>query len=219
MILYNIYLRNLLAFFFFLVGCNCDSKRTIKEKENPKSHKFVKDIPVTPTGKPFYPYQFINEYTKKTGIAPVENGFDSMIIRFWFLPNIGSWQVLEIKKDDEKWTGENNLLAQEFSLKDSSFSLKKLTISKTPKSGWDDFISKLFSKGLTSMPTDFLIPDYEAGTDGDILIVETATVNSYRIFSYGSLFFNLNSGYAKKMSDIVLFIEKEFEIKVVDKQL
>ncbi len=96
---------------------------------------------------------------------------------------------------------------------DSSSGIQKSSSFKTPESGWDEFMDKIFSKNITTLPTDFSIKGYKFNTDGNVFAVEIATKEYYRIYNYGSLDSNLNLKEAKNMADIILLIEKEFEVE------
>ena len=195
---------------------SCNNNPKAISKESPKTQKFIRDIPKYKNGV------LLNFYFKedihKANLKNIENGFDSICIRLWYMYAFGPWQIVEIKKNSKEWTGEFILLTEALNKNDSSWAIQKSNSFKMPRSGWDEFMNELFSKGVTTLPTDFLITGYQFNTDGDVFAVEVATKNYYRIYNYGSLKFNLNLREARTMADIILLIEKEFGVERLHKE-
>ena len=204
----------ILVFFF---SCTDRSKNAENLKPKASQQEVIKDIPVSENGKLAYSYTLTKEYIQKANLEVIEKGFDSICIRLWYCYGFGPWQIVEIKKDNKEWLAEFILLTEVRNKVDSSTSIKKTSISATPKSGWDFFLKEFFSKNIITLPTSFSISGYELVTDGDFFITEIATKNHYRIYSYSALKFNLNIKQAREMADVILLIEKEFGVERLNK--
>lgn len=202
-------------FLIFFFGCN--NPKYIKSKRD-EIKNFEKEIPTDKRGDYFPSYYLTKEYTKKAGLRSLENGFDSICIRLWYIYGVGSsWQVVEIKKSSKEWLGEFILLTAAKNKKDSSIGLQKSILFETPKSGWDVFTKELFHSNVITLPTDELITGYKTNTDGHLVIVEIATEKYYRIFNYSDLKYNSNIKEARVISEIMIQVEKEFGVERLHK--
>lgn len=198
--------------------CENSSKRIDSKVIETQSQSFIRDIPSYRNGKYLYSYFLTKEYTQKAGLKILENGFDSVCIRLWYIYAYGpSWQVVEIKRIQEKWVAEFILLTEIVNKNDTLSNISKTSVLKMPKSGWNIFLKNLFSKNIITLPAKAFVTGYELNTDTDIIAVEIATKQYYRIYDYSSLKFNLNIKEARAMADIMIMIEKEFGVERLNK--
>jgi len=208
-------LFTLAIFLIFFFACN--NPKNFKNKRD-EIQNFKKEIPTDKRGDYFPSYYLIKKYTKKAELRNLENGFDSICIRLWYIYGIGSsWQVVEIKKNSKEWLSEFILLTADKNKKDSSTRIQKSILFEKPKSGWDVFTKELFNYNITTLPTDELIKGYKRNTDGHFVIVEIATEKYYRIFNYSDLNYNSNIKEARVISDIMKLVEREFGVERLHK--
>ncbi len=80
-------------------SCNNNSKKVNGKNPETKEQKFRRDIPKYKNGV------LLNFYFKedihKANLQNLENGFDSICIRLWYMYAYGPWQVVEIKKNNK----------------------------------------------------------------------------------------------------------------------
>ncbi len=219
MLIHKIFFVNVVILLVHICSCNNNPKSINSKKSEVQKQNFKKDIPITKKGKFIYAYSLTKEYIQKAGLRILENGFDSICIRLWYIYSFGpSWQVTEMRKSSEGWVGEFILLTEKMNKNDSSRYIQKTSFFKKPISGWDIFIMQILSKNITFLPSDLSIPGYQINADGHMVVVEIATKEYYRIFDYSDLKFNLNIKEARNMADIMILIEKEFGVERLNKE-
>jgi hypothetical protein len=194
-------------------SCNAQNKLPEKNKDDKVTDTIIKDIPLNKRGRPD-PYYFRKpNIEKKMGLTTLENGFDSLQIRFWFSYGfLDTSQLVVLKNENSKWSAEFSSFVYNLSPnKDSVVSISKSTEYKEPISGWNSFIKKIISLDILTLPDYKAIPGYYQTTDGNSVIVEIATTKIYRIYLYHNTgMFAKEFRQVKKMEKISQLIEQEF---------
>lgn len=206
--------------FIFLLYLNfcisCENKTgtgSMLSIEKTRTDTVIKDIPLKRNGK--LPAYYLNKpnVERQLGLNTLENGFDSIQIRIWYgYAFIDTSQLVILKNNNQEWVAE--LITFKYHTDNSIDSVKaidKTSVKSQPKSGWSNFINKLFSLKITELPDFSKVKNYHDIMDGDDVIVEISTVNSYRIFSYKEpRHFKERIPEAKRMELILELVEDEF---------
>lgn len=203
-----------IIFFIFLSSC----KNELRQKIDSKQEYIRKEIPLTKNGKPFYFYKLAKYQASKLKLDSLEVGYDSLQIRIWCEYGLLNAQnVVVIKGSNGKWSAE--LLTLYFDANDSSYMqipILKERINKVPASGWSSFIKGLTELNITRLPDQGKVTDYKdiLGADGVSYIVEVATKEEYRIYSYWEPdAYKKEYKEAMSMESALEFLEKEFSFK------
>lgn len=195
--------------------CNNKSKETHKVNYNIQTDtfpNFKREIFIDKFGKYDIAYQLIKKDVERARLRVLDNGFDSIAIRLWYIYFEPRTQIVELRKDKGKW------VAQFFTIKrhisddtgDTLVDVIRDIIIPNPKSGWDTFTKKLFELNITTLPNSSDIFNYDPPMDGDFIVVEIATREKYRIYNYLSPGYNSKIKEAKNIEDIMKLIEDEF---------
>lgn len=205
----------LLFSLLLIVSCNSELDKTTTNPKAINKQKFNKIIPTYSSGKQYYPYTLTQELTKKSSLCVIENGYDSIFFRIWYIYNNIPTQVVDLKKESRTWTGEYHIIEENF---DTVNYVSKFTNAKTskisPKSGWTTFVNKVLSLGITTLPPDFEVPGYDGlPTHAEFVIVEISTATNYKIYSYSMPMLFPEIKEPKAMEDIMELIENEFGVK------
>lgn len=201
----------ILIYLFFL-SCSDKSNRTTISPNSEDKKDFIKIIPKTQDGKLCYAYEITKRATEKSVLTTIENGFDSIFIRLWYIHRF-EIEVLEFKKEAGFWNAEFHKV--DFFLIRSNIEVEKVKSLKiSPKSGWDFFVKRIFTLGITNLPDDSELSGYNGlPNDADFAIVEVSTSEKYRLYSYTMPILFPEIKEAKAMEDIMELIENEFGIK------
>jgi hypothetical protein len=219
-------------FCVFLFGC----------RENSENLNFQKRIPIDNFGNFNLDYLYKKEQTKYAKLDLIENGFDSFCIRVWYQGFLNNdQQLIEFRKGvrSKIWESDYYYLACDSVnvklqnpnvssniISDSGEYYYHLDTSQTmltiikrekilePKSGWENFGQKLLETGILSAPDYTIIKDYQIINSDNIVLVEIATKNYYRMFSYRSLNDNIEIKSTLKVLNFIRFIEDNFNLKI-----
>ncbi|HLK28670.1 MAG TPA: hypothetical protein VKT28_08815 [Puia sp.] len=210
--------QNRLIFFFLSMGAffnGCEGQIQQCQKKM-TSDSVNKEVPVSKSGKPYSYYQNKSKVESALGLKTLENGFDSLQIRIWYSYAFSdSFQLVIIKRTENEWMC--NLLSGKYNFETESNQIKSIekTIhSKTPISGWNNFVVKLIKLNITTLPDENRISNYPEFADGDNIVVEISTKNNYRIYSYTEPEKTQNEiQEAKNLEAILFLIEREFDFK------
>lgn len=146
----------------------------------------------------------------------LENGFHDLQIRLRFgYSRKDTSQFVIFKKINSKWSAL--LINADYVLnfnQDSVIRINKDQRIKEPKSGWPIFEKKIIDLGILNLPDETKIQNYPQYADGDVLTVEIATPNLYRLYSYSEPLSSSKSiKEAKAIEEFLVFIDEEFDFK------
>jgi len=165
----------------------------------------------------------INDYSHQLKLESLKNGFDSLQIRIWFDYSIvPERRLFIIKRKKSKWIAISYKMTLNL---DSTYQVDSLkTIDKfksikmeelKPKNGWNNFMNKLLSLKITTLPNSEEIKGFESDMDDGILyMIEIATKDKYRFYYYENPE-ELKDKFwqAKNLVDIIQLIKSEFKIE------
>lgn len=159
------------------------------------------------------------------GLESLEKGFDSIQIRIQYGgPMIGDRLVILSNKDN-KWNAEISKLGsrpnpdykgEAMTNYWEGFIPTRTIEIKTPKSGWEQFISELFKLKILSIEDESKIEGYKFGVvnDGCGVIIEIATKNVYRWYEMEQPdYFYYDLWQAKNLSRILRLVDEEFQLE------
>ncbi len=174
---------------------------------------FQLDVP--PKGDIYY--KSIKKKQKDLNLKKLEKGTKGVEIRVWFEYELQTFgELVVIQKKKKKWKGEYYRFEEKKASKKhilgkiSSFKKKKTK----PQIGWLSFIRELESLDVYSLPGEKRQKNYLPNRDGVTYIVEVATADSYRFYSYWCPD-SKDGGEAEKMSKITELFREEFRFPVV----
>jgi hypothetical protein len=200
-------MRNFLA----LVACcmvilsSCNSK---------DKTKFVKDIPKWRQANVRIQNSH-NNLIRLLNLRSIENGFDEFQLRIWFLNStVDTQQLIVSKKHDRNWSGEFYNFLLKYNNKGDLKSANKWMQAKQPKSGWQVFVDSLLATGIEDLH-DFtsIRSGYFGATNPDIVSVEIATTEFYRIYEYPNFNMNTNLAHPSKLAKALELIRREFDLR------
>jgi len=131
---------------------------------------------------------------KSLGLQMLEKGFDSIQIRLWYGGAMVGQRLVILTNKNKKWNAEISKIITEVrpGFEDTlnvdfwdQYYLERTIEYKTPKSGWNNFIKKLFNLHILSLPDQENIEDFkeESIMDGVGVTVEIATKKVYRLYN------------------------------------
>jgi hypothetical protein len=181
-----------------------------------KSLSFEREIPQLKNGeRPSY-YRNKAVVEKMIGLQSLEGGFDSLEIRIWYgYARTDSSQLVILARDKKMWSAKLYTFVYELDQNGSKVqSMNKRQRSANPRFGWGQFIDTLFELSVCTLPDQYKIADYPEYTDGNSVIVEVATKQIYRIYSYKEPFrAQTETIYARKIEQALNLIESELGFK------
>jgi len=147
-------------------------------------------------------------------LEPIEDGFDSLQLRIWLGHSLAvKRNVVVLKNTNKQWTAQLITYSHGHSEKGKTFISNKDVKAVTPKSGWANFIQRLFDLQILVLPNGQDIQGYRScgGTDGIDYVFESATRSKYRFYYYCNPDVNMNQ--FREVRNVVEFsnlLEKEF---------
>lgn len=205
--------------FLFLLSCNFAQEKKKNEKYHSRDMhiRVQKDIPRMPNGKLDILYLLKEQSEKVAGFESLENGFDSLKIRFWFGYSFSEKeQVIEMELINKEWHGSLYDLTNHYTKDlDSIISVTKTTNKVMPKSGWPIFVDSLVKLDILTLPSFHKIPGYSIPTDGSDVSIEIATKNSYRIYYYTSPSVNQGIPEVQKILKIIDLLQSELSFRLL----
>lgn len=160
---------------------------------------------------------YLRREEKALGLDSLNNGFDSVQIRFWYGCALGDEKLLVFSNKNGEWVGE--LSHKEYLLSKTSQrydSIIRTIDYVSPLSGWERFLGKLFSLHLLTLPDIESIEGFkeESIADGCGVSVEIATKNFYRIYDYHNPdSYEDKYWQAREIMYILYLVNKEFNIR------
>ncbi len=210
-------MKNLFTFIILAIGilfinnsCTYSEKPALTKE--PDKQEIIKIIPKNKNGASYYPYKMVQKDAKRIGLISLDKGYDSLFIRLWYVYR-ATMQVTDLKKSDGKWSAGFHTMKFGV-IEDRLDVIETNSTYISPKSDWNIFMNKLFSLNLLELPDDSELPDYKSlVNDAAFVIVEVATKERYKIYSYGEISDHLEFPQVVKMENIMKLIEEEFGIK------
>jgi hypothetical protein len=158
---------------------------------------------------------FIRTMTKKVGLDNLEKGYNEVQIRFWLIYDFSDTsQIVILKKRENLWYAEKYtyLIKSKKSKSDTTVITHSVVL---PKSRGEYLLKKFSELKLEELPdfADLTKGNYDLA-HGDLVTVEYAKTQGYRVFSYidpGA--FRDKWWQAENMEKILLLLEVEFGIK------
>lgn len=187
--------------------------------ENQITDTIIRDIPLNKYGKTSNFYKNKSKLENQLALPTLEEGYDSLQIRFWFdYSFIDSCQLVIIKKDKNAWSAELVSFLKKYKSDDDITIGQKRIVSIFPKTGWQDFTSKLFQLQILTLPDERKISTYSMFTDANGIVVEISTKSEYRIYQYqGPMIVDHNIWQIKNMKSILYLLENELGFKPLRK--
>ena len=172
-----VFIMGLSFLMFLFTSCIVKSDKPVLKSDKINKQEFVKIVPKLENGNPYYFCKMAKSYTEQARLTVIENGFDSIFIRLWYVFDF-NFRVVELKKQAGIWTGQLHILRDgdvDIGALKSIDSIKSVKIS--PKSGWDFFINKIWALGIITLPDPSEIPGYyskELPETAGFVVVEIA---------------------------------------------
>lgn len=195
----------------YIYSCKGNQKKSMATNSS-VTDTVTKDIPKRSDGTPFSVYSKLKELEKIGDFPSLEVGFDSLQIRIWYSASFcDSVQLITLKKINSYWSAELYSLKYNYDEKgDKIISLDKRVEAKFPKSGWGNFIEKLYDLKILTLPNAESLPGYAECFDGAGITIEVATLKEYRIYNYPCLGSFLKIWQCRNALEILELIESEF---------
>lgn len=206
------YLRAINVFITLLLGLSFNNAQSQTGITNQLKDSVKKFIPQERKGQPSWFYEKKIEMEKKMGLKSIENGYDSLEIRFWYgVAFRDTLQLLILRDSESAWSARLCFLGLIYD--SSGRSLVSVTQDGKaikPRSGWPHLCNRLFGLHILNLPDSRSIPEYRSANDGYGVTIEIATRSIYRIYNYSN--FNGQPGIkeAKKIEQIMELLENEF---------
>lgn len=172
----------------------------------------VKDIPLNKTGKQLF-FGSQKYVDSLLGLCPITDGFDDWQVRIsYYFSRNDTVQYLLISKSGGSFLCKLYTVVLNNNIKnDSLSSIQSHVINLEPKTTWSRFESELFATQIKDLPDDSKIQDYPQVMDEDRVIVQIATPQKYRLYSYGTPQVAENTiPEAKQMLQILKLLKTQF---------
>ncbi len=212
----NLLILCAILFLCFCTPTSIKNKSKLNETFFSNSDIIVRDLPKDNNGKIIID-KIKHKSEEMIGLNSMENGFDSIKMRFWYWYGYNdTMQVIEIENANKKWS------ASQYSIKygyndrlDSIICYGKTVLHHKPKSGWENFIRKLFSANVLTLPS--CESYYAHATDASMIDVEIATKHKYKNYLYSNPLHHEDFFGAKSMVEIMDLLEEEFNFKRIER--
>jgi hypothetical protein len=157
------------------------------------------------------------EISKSANLVNLRNGFDSLYIRIFYEYSFEpTYQIIEIYKDQKSWKAYYTVATEKYKKGDSVPDVKKVIHKLTPISSWEKFTQDLFQLQILTLPDGWSTPSYmERGSvsDGNSVFLELSSKKMYRLYGYDNPSSHPDNSEARKMLEIIRFLEKELGVK------
>lgn len=221
-----------ICLFTVLVSCNntiLPIRIPTGEPSIPQNN-IVKEIPRYPqNNKVFLFYKLAKQKQKQLNLSVPENGYDNLLLRFWFTYPEGLYQyseLLEIEYPvDADPTARYTRMRIFFNpTRDyENINSHADSIITTPKSGWDKFTIDMNHLDIANLPTIEDIPKYKELAGGiydygnNFLTVacEIATKDKYRFIQYNNFEKYKEIEEVGNMYDFIRLLRSEFYMREI----
>ncbi|HWB93112.1 MAG TPA: hypothetical protein VG605_14720 [Puia sp.] len=189
--------------------------RSQNQMDTGKISVFERQIPKLKNGQAPAYYRNKAPIENMMGLRSLEKGFDSLQIRIWYgYARTDTGQLFIFSRKDGKWSAELYNFVYLMSANKRIKGIAKKVSAGLPRQGWPRFSEKLFSFMVTTIPDQGEIDNYPDFTDGDAVIIEVATKDSYRIFSYKEpKLAQSQIKEAKNIEKVLTLIDDQFSFK------
>lgn len=159
-----------------------------------------------------FSYLFTRADVRLGRFSCLENGFDSIAIRLWYIYSGPITQIIEIKKTARGWAADFYSIKRhlERDKKDTIVSIIAHRSLLQPKSGWTNFLQQMSRLGIVGMRDANDIPDYNFPNDGNSVVMEIATKNTYNFKYYSTPNAHGHIPEVNALEDFMALIEAEF---------
>lgn len=207
----------IILFVCFCTSVSDKNKRKLDETFFNSSDTIVKDLPRDKNGEITGNYFLNHEKEKMAGVNSLEKGFDSIKMRFWYWYGYNdTLQLIEIENFDKKWSASLYTIKYGYTEHyDSMICYGKTEIPGKPKSGWENFIQKLFRANVLTLQS--FESYYSQPTDASVIGVEIATKNKYKYYLYPEPLHYKEFSGANNMVEIMDLIEEEFNFRRIER--
>lgn len=162
-------------------------------------------------------YKNIKKKQNALDLKSLNKGTKGVEIRVWFEYELQTFgELVVMRKKGKKWKGEYYRYEEKKATKKhilgkvSSYKKKKAK----PQIGWISLINELEENDIYSLPGEKRAKNHLPNRDGVTYIIEVATRDSYRFYSYWCP--DSKTGEeAEKMSKITELVREEFRFPVV----
>lgn len=221
---------------FVFISCNNTLLPVRIPAKDPKipENNIIKEIPRYEDSKDkvFVFYKYTKQKQKQLKLTVPENGFDSLMVRVWFvypssLFQYGELLELNLKKDAEPIAKYTKLDIFFNPTRDyENINSHKDTLIKAPLEGWNKFINKMDSLNITQLPTIEFIPEYiqrnqgqarDYGNNFMTVAVEIATPEKYRFIQYNNFFKYKDIKEVNQMYLFIQYLREQFDMGEIDK--
>ena len=193
-------------------------------------NSITKDIPKYENGKVFKYYKFIKQKQKQLELSIPENGYDSLLYRFWFVYPENLYQfgeLLEISFKPNHTPTARYFKMHIFFNPTREYEVinnYKDTIIKTPKSGWNELIKKLNELNTNRLPSiDFLSEFKDPKKKDDLfnntsltVLTEISSQTDYRFYEYNNFEKYKYIDEVNKEYTLIKYLREEFFMVKID---
>jgi len=214
-----------------LISCNntlLPVKIPASEPTIPKND-IVKEIPrYKENNKVYLFYKLAKQKQKQLDLVIPENGYDSLLLRLWFVypENLHQYgEMVEIKCDST-----NDIKATYTKMRiffNPTRDFERInnhvdSIISIPMHGWTNFSNTLNRLDIVNLPTIEQIPQYNKaengwGYDNNYMTVacEIATKNKYRFIQYNDFEKHKDIDEVARMYEFIRFLRSEFDMQEI----
>lgn len=203
------------------ISLSCKQADTVSKQisEFNKRDSFYHDYPRSRFPGDFELKKWENDI-EHLGLENLSDGFDSVQIRLDYGGPMMGNRIVILKNQNSIWSAEVLEVTFEYNkgFEDSlnvdywkQFHAEKKSEKKTPKSGWKNFLKKLFSYNILTLPHQYDINGFKESDamDGGGASVEIATKNAYRIYLYSDPDKHLQFKEVVDLSNILRLVDNE----------
>ncbi len=193
-------------------------------------NNIIKEIPRYEENNNVYLfYKLAKQKEKQLNLDIPENGYDSLLLRLWFVYPENLHQYAEMV--EIKYPSDGNIKATYTKMRiffNPTRDYEQInyhvdSIISMPKNGWNSFTEILNRLNIIDLPTIEQIPLYKEsvtgrGYDNNYLTVacEIATEKKYRFIQYNNFEKHKNINEVSRMYEFIRFIRTEFNMQKID---
>ncbi len=198
---------------FYISSCSNNNSKCNNDFSN---NDIKKDLPEYYLKNNNY-QKLLENFLDLSGLCNIKNGYNGIYIRIYVSTlKYDSLHIITLKKSLDNWDADIYYCSLRYESSQKVL-LKKVTMNNVhcdPKSGWNKFSKEILNSGILSMKGYDKVANYITDTENDVVKVEIATNEIYRLYEYPNLHENKGQfAEAIKMDSILLLVENEFPFK------